>query len=350
MKEFSRRDFLKLAALGLGTMAFRPFFGAGESISQDLDNVTLGRIAKASISVYSQPDDKSRILYTRYLDELINIYDNVISDKGPVWNPLWYRVWRGYIHSAQIQIVQHRLNPVASAIAGEKQLAEVTVPFTQSMRRINGQGWQPVYRLYYESIHWVVAVEEGPDGTPWYRIKDELLDADSMDYHVPAAHMRILPNDELTPITPEVPHHLKRIEVSLAQQTLVAYENEVPVLETKISSGLNYKPDPDKPSWKTPTGEFNISVKMPSKHMGDGQLTSDLNAYELPGVPWSSFFAENGVAFHGTYWHNNYGIPMSHGCVNMKPDEAKWLFRWVRPVYEKIDWDHKGLGTSVIVY
>jgi lipoprotein-anchoring transpeptidase ErfK/SrfK len=349
MKQYSRRDFLKLAALGLGTMAFRPFFGMGESISQDIDNVTLGRIARDSISVYSQPDDKSRILYTRYQDELINIYDEVVADKGPAWNPLWYRVWRGYMHSAMVQIVQNRLNPVASAIAGEKQLAEVTVPFTQSMRRINGQGWQPVYRLYFESVHWVVAVEEGPDGAPWYRIKDELLDHDSVDYHVPAAHMRILSDDELTPITPDVPHEKKIIVVSLAQQTLVAYEGDLPVLETKISSGSNYKPNPDLPSWNTPSGKFNVSVKMASKHMGDGQLTSDLSAYELPGVPWCSFFAEHGVAFHGTYWHNNFGNPMSHGCVNMKTAEAKWLFRWVRPIHNEIDWDHKGYGTTVIV-
>ncbi len=90
-------------------------------------------------------------------------------------------------------------------------------------------------------------------------------------------------------------------------------------------------------------------VKMASKHMGDGQLTSDLNAYELPGVPWCTFFAENGVAFHGTYWHTNYGVPMSYGCVNMKPAEAKWLFRWVLPVADVMDWDHKGYGTQITV-
>ena len=93
MKEYSRRDFLKLAALGLGTMAFRPFFGAGNSIAQDMENVPLGRIAKASIRVYSQPDDQSRILYTLYQNELINTSDEVISVKGPTLNPLWYLVW-----------------------------------------------------------------------------------------------------------------------------------------------------------------------------------------------------------------------------------------------------------------
>ena len=65
--------------------------------------------------------------------------------------------------------------------------------------------------------------------------------------------------------------------------------------------------------------------------MGDGQLTAEIEAYELPGVPWTTFFAPNGVAFHGTYWHDNFGMTMSRGCVNMRTEEAKWLFRWIMP-------------------
>ncbi len=211
MKQYTRRDFLKLTALGLGGLAFRPFYGVGESISQDLDSDQVARVAIPSISVYSQPDDTSKIVYTRYHDELVNIYDEVISDKGPEWNPLWYRVWRGYIHSARLQRVKYLLNPVPTSFVGEKQLSEITVPFTQSMRYTAYDGWNPVYRLYYESVHWIVGLEEGPDGGAWYRIKDELLDSDSTDYFVPAAHLRIIPLSELSPITPEVPFNQKRI-------------------------------------------------------------------------------------------------------------------------------------------
>ncbi len=89
-------------------------------------------------------------------------------------------------------------------------------------------------------------------------------------------------------------------------------------MHTKISSGMpQATPPPGQTSTDTPRGEFNVQSKMPSKHMGDGNLTADLNAYELPGVPWVCFFEpENGVATHGTYWHTNYGTTMSHGCVN----------------------------------
>ncbi len=349
MKQYSRRDFLKLSALSLGALAFRPFYGVGESISQEMDSEQIARVAINSISVYKHPDDTSQILYTRYRDELINIYEEIVSDKGPKWNPVWYKVWRGYVHSARLQPVQYRLNPIPSNITGDKQLMEITVPFTQSMRRVNGQGWVPMYRLYYETVHWVVGIEEGPDGNAWYRVKDELLDSDSMDYHIPAQHARLIQPAELTPISPELDYNEKRIEVSLLEQTLTAFEKDVPVLQTKISSGLDYKPK-DLPEWSTPRGEFRVVVKMPSKHMGDGQYTSDLNAYELPGVPWSTFFTEDGIAFHGTYWHNNFGNRMSHGCINMKTEEAKWIFRWVKPEVKEIDWDTKGYGTSVLVY
>ena len=99
----------------------------------------------------------------------------------------------------------------------------------------------------------------------------------------------------------------------------------------------------------TPKGRFNIRVKMPSKHMGDGNLTDDITAYELPGVPWNCFFHETGVATHGTYWHQNYGRKMSHGCVNMTPDEAKWLFRWTMPESTEEIWEQRGFGTPVYV-
>ena len=61
-----------------------------------------------------------------------------------------------------------------------------------------------------------------------------------------------------------------------------------------------------------------------------------------------------GNAFHGTYWHDNFGLQMSHGCVNMRTDEAKWLFRWSTPVFKTPieshqDWEQRGMGTLVII-
>ena len=343
--KFSRRDFLKLSAAGLGSLAFRSYFGHGE----DPQGGNLARVAINSVSVYSRPNDESTILYQRKRDELINIYYEVISEDGPGYNPLWYRVWRGYIHSAHLQRVKLHFNePVYQFPEKTGQLAEVSVPFTQTMRYLTyKKAWEPLYRLYYGSTHWVVGIDEGPDGTPWYRLHDELTE---VQYHTPAVNLRLIPPEEFAPISPEVPAWEKRIEVSIAQQSLVAYEGSKVVMKTTVSTGLpDRRTDPTQIPTDTPTGEFRVYSKMPSKHMGNGQLTADLEAYELPGVPWTTFFAEHGVALHGTYWHTNFGMTMSHGCVNMRNEEAKWLYRWTTPVAEPGTWEQRGYGTLVVV-
>lgn len=334
---------MKLAALSLGSLAFRPYFNLEEEDQEGL----LGRVTIRSVSVYEEPSDKSTIVVQRYRDELLHIYYEVISDTGPAWNPKWYRVWRGYVHSGYIQKVETHLNPVLSSIPENGQLVEVSVPITQTMRYNRYNGWQPIYRLYYRSVHWAMGVDEGPDGQPWYRLRDELLD---VDYHAPATHFRPITAEELAPISADVPPEKKRVEVSLGRQTLTAYEGDKVVLQTTISSGIpSQKPGPNGIPTETPKGAFHVQSKMPSKHMGDGNLTADLEAYELPGVPWVSFFEpKTGVALHGTYWHDNFGIPMSHGCVNMRMDEAKWMYRWTTPVVEASDWNRTGWGTLVI--
>lgn len=343
-KPLHRRDFLKLGVAALGALAFRPYF----SSTDDYNTGLLARIGTTSVSVYEKPNDKSKIICQKYRDELVNIYYEVTAD-APGYNPLWYRVWRGFIHSGHLQRVKINLNPVVDAISSpEGAVAEITVPFTQSYRYLGKNNWQPLYRLYYESIHWVMGVDEGPDGTPWYRLKDELLE---IDYHVPAIHVRIIPPEELTPIAPDVPWEKKRIEVSIANQTVTAYEGETVVLHTKCATGIPaYGYTTNGIPTDTPRGIWHVHSKMPSKHMGDGNMTSDIEAYELPGVPWVTFFhQEYGVAFHGTYWHTNFGIQMSHGCVNMRTAEAKWIYRWTYPIVETPVVEKNGYGTRVIV-
>jgi lipoprotein-anchoring transpeptidase ErfK/SrfK len=63
--------------------------------------------------------------------------------------------------------------------------------------------------------------------------------------------------------------------------------------------------------------------------MATGNLAN--NGFDLPGIPWVSYITERGVAFHGTYWHNDYGKPRSHGCINLTSQAAKWIFRWTLP-------------------
>lgn len=345
MSEITRRDFLKLSTLALSGLAFSRV----DTSLGGFDDTDLVRVATNSVSVYNQPNDTSSIVTQWLRDELVNVYEEVNSGT-PGYNPVWYRVWGGYMHRAHLQKVRFSYNKPMPVIRETGQLGQVTVPYSQSMRYVQNKGWVPVYRLYYDSVHWIVGVEEGPDGEPWYRLMDELLDT---TYLVQSSHLRPIPDEELTPISPEVPFESKRIEVSLATQTLTCFEAEKTVFQTKVSTGIpsNYT-GVNGISTTTPSGDFHVEVKMPSKHMGQGNLAADINDYVLPGVPWCTFFTTKGHAFHGAWWHDNFGVPMSHGCVNMRPDEAKWLFRWTLPTasaneINPLTLDRKGFGTSV---
>lgn len=351
-RAFNRRDFLRLGLLSLGSLAFGSGFWSEETPDPDL----LGRVTIEEIDVYTLPrSDTSLIVGKRYRDQLVVIYYSLTAPDGPAYNPVWYRVWGGYVHSAYLQLVKTSLNPVLESIPEAGQLCEVTVPYAQSYRYNRYDGWQPHYRLYYETTHWITGVADGPDGNPWYQITNEL--DKYLTYYAPASYFRPIPDEEVSPLSPEVPPEEKRIEVSLAEQMVRAFERDQEVFITKISSGIySSRPPSNGIQTETPKGWFNIVSKAPSKHMGYLQASGAPVGYVLPGVPWTSFFVyETGVAFHGTFWHNNFGVPMSRGCVNMRTADAKWLFRWTTPVWEtpvkeRYAWDRRGYGTRVLVY
>lgn len=343
MSRISRRDFLKLGGSTVTGLGLSPVF----SRLQNFDDSVQVRVASQSVSVHSGASDQNRIVAQRFRDELINVYEEV--DAGtPAYNPIWYRTWGGYMHRARLQKVKVLFNEPLTAIPeGTRLVAEITVPYTQAMRYTKTYGWQPNLRLYYGSVHWIEGIDEGPDGEAWYRVLDELV---RYPYHVKAAHMRSIPFEEWTPITPDVPLADKRVEVNLTTQVLTAYENDQVVMKTNVSSGIaSAQRDPKALSTKTPSGEFRILSKYPSKHMGNGNLFATPDEYELPGVPWTCFFHEEGYAFHGTYWHDNFGVPMSRGCINMRIEEAKWLFRWVQPLHDQSRIYSPGYGTLVII-
>ncbi|MGE5785437.1 MAG: L,D-transpeptidase, partial [Myxococcales bacterium] len=122
------------------------------------------------------------------------------------------------------------------------------------------------------------------------------------------------------------------IDVSIQKQTLVAYEGKRPMFATLVSTGVDGLMDPAT-SKSTKTGVFQIV----SKH-----LTATMNgeepdgAYEMREVPWVQYFSE-GYALHGAYWHDGFGEPRSHGCVNLSPIDARWLFHFTHPGLPK-DW------------
>jgi hypothetical protein len=324
-RQFSRREFLKTLAMGFAVAAFPKATNSSDILSV----VKLGRVTTDSISVYKEASDKSQILFQHFRDDIVNIYNTVISEDGPAYNPYWHRVWGGYMHSAFIQNVRNQLNPVQKTFPSSGQLMELTVHYSQSYNiRQNGK-WDSFYRLYFSSTHWVFDVIEGLDGNAWYQVKDGLM---TLSYYVLATHLRAVNDDELAPIHPQVSSKNKRIEISIDFQTLRAFEGESLVKEALVSTGLpTTSIDPAAIPTDTPKGNHIVRSKKPSVHMGDGTLRSDAEAYELPGVPWVSYFETRGYAMHGTFWHNNFGMTMSHGCINMHSEDAKWIYRWSTP-------------------
>lgn len=131
----------------------------------------------------------------------------------------------------------------------------------------------------------------------------------------------------------------KWIEVHLSEQRVIAYEGTRPVRSFTVSTGL--------PRTPTVTGQFRIRMKVRAQTMsGPG--------YYLPNVEWVQYFYDD-YAFHGTYWHDNFGQPMSRGCVNMTNEDARWLFDWAGPVfdYNGPTWQRPGAenpGTLVVVH
>jgi hypothetical protein len=112
----------------------------------------------------------------------------------------------------------------------------------------------------------------------------------------------------------------KHIVVDVSEAMLYAYDGTVLFMKEPISTGLEFTP--------TPRGTFTIFKKTPARYM-QGPLpgVSD-QVYDLPGVPWDLYFTEDGAVIHGAYWHDHFGKPWSHGCVNLSPQNAKKLYDW----------------------
>lgn len=137
----------------------------------------------------------------------------------------------------------------------------------------------------------------------------------------------------------------KWIDVSILKQSLVAYEGTKPVYATLVSTGADGLGDPKK-THSTIQGVFRIHTKHVSVTM-DGDDVGD--EFDLRDVPFVQYFTE-GYALHAAYWHDDFGIPRSHGCVNLAPRDAAWLFEWTTPDVPK-EW-HAGLSLrgGTIVY
>jgi hypothetical protein len=166
-----------------------------------------------------------------------------------------------------------------------------------------------VARLQPRSPHNVLETATGDDGDPLaYRVAEGW---------VRAADMKIArPSDPPAEAGPGE----RWIDIDLDAQVLVAYEGTTPVYATLIASGAGKN--------ATPTGVHRMWIKFAEKEMTGGM--SDTDAYSVATVPWTQFYAKD-LALHTSYWHDRFGKPRSHGCINLAPRDARFLYFWSAP-------------------
>jgi hypothetical protein len=178
---------------------------------------------------------------------------------------------------------------------------------------------RPLYRLEDSQLLEVGTIEKHARFHPARTLKQDgrtLLQTE-VGFLVDKEHVRLV---RKTARPTDIPAGEKWIHVDLEQQTLVAYEHDRAVFATLVSSG--------KEGFEPPLGIFRIHKKYISTTMNGPD--PDDGWYEVEEVPWTMYYWES-YALHGTYWHNDFGKSRSHGCTNVAPADAKWLFYWSEP-------------------
>jgi len=369
-KTFSRREFFKYSGLALAGLAFRP----GQSKFLNLDtsilgqetspevifpgNETLGRICVGSpgtrVDIKSEPYWEAPAVGQAWFDDVFSWKREVIASQldGNRINQRWVETPEGYIYADYVQrtkhIPQEPLQTLPETSLGDRGMwVEVVTPYTGlTLNKAPAQFWlketiKP--RIYYSQIFWAFNVRQDPvTGKTQYCLKQR-TGAETDEYWADASVCRQITPEEIAPIHPEAEN--KHVLVDLHYQTISCFEGDKEVFFARVTTG-GYSYEEER--WLTPIGKHTIWRKSISTHM-----SADITGgnYDMSGIGWSTFFSPNGEALHSTYWHNFFGNPGSHGCVNMRPEDAKWVWRWTKPVvdYDPGDLIIQGLNQSTAV-
>jgi len=335
----SRREILKVAAAGFTGLALRPFdrlWGLVDFPQAE----RLGR-ACATIEIKARPDPESATLGVLYEDYVVP-WLREVSGLNPNFvftNQRWVEINDGYVYAPYLQPVRNLSNSPLSTLPtgslGNGMWAEVTVPYVDirldsdptknSWAGSRVEQGQPL-RIYYSQVFWIDRIQVDGAGLVEYHVNPNYYGGLDQ-FWVDARAMRPILADELMPIHPDA--QSKRIKVDVTRQTLSCYEGEQEIFICRTASGAKYDMYGNiVDKWATPIGIHKITRKFVSLQMSGGTTGAP---YDLPGIGWTVIFATGGVAIHSTFWHNNFGDPMSHGCVNVSPDDAKWIFLWTLP-------------------
>ncbi len=283
-----------------------------------------------AVTIYKEPSVSSGRVATYQPDQSFTILGEVRAPFS-AHNDLWYETEEGYVHSAWVLPVRHYPpQPFIEINGGFGFWGEVARPYTEGYRMPSTASGRQ-YRFYGGCVFRVLESLVDENGTGWYKVKDDYPPRQTTNHQwVLAEDMRRIPRAEMAPIRPFVGNKL--MTIVNAEQALICYEGDEEVFYTKFAGGMGG-------NLATPPGTYHVLLKQASRHMSNasypGQPPEERATaaiFDLPGVPWVIFFTLRGHAIHGAYWHNDYGIRRSHGCVNVPIDAGRWLYRWVHPI------------------
>lgn len=358
----SRRDFLKLAGLGLGTMALNPYdLSSRTPAKQYPDAENLGRVAVYpyfySTEIKAKPDFMAATVRPIPDDEVVVWQREVIGAPAFGWsNRRWVETNEGYIYAPFVQPVKNLPNTPLTAMPDGKAgfWAEVTVPHVDLRVENAASAWVKdtladnlIPRLYYSQVVWIDRVQADQNGQILYRFNEDFghgYGPGDLLWGDGSAFYPLTPED-VAPISPDVDPATKRILIDRTgeYQTLSCYEGNTEVYFCRVSTGVKT----DSGEYLTPLGDHKIERKFISFHMSSN---SPASGYDTPAVSWTTLFSySTGVAIHAAFWHNLFGDRRSHGCVNCHPEDAKWIFRWTLPTVSLDQGDVQELGTEVTV-
>lgn len=362
-QNISRRDFLKLAGVGLGALAFMPAKGINldklfdelsrpKRLPQFPASAIIGRTVDPDIDLRNRPTNDPNLnssIGKLPADTLVEWNREVIGNViGGLNNQRYVETPQGYIYASVLQPTRNLPNtPIAAIPDGQPGFwAEVTVPYIDLahegpvaspwLRSNLEHNFPP--RLYYGQVVWVDQIRNS-NGFIEYRWNEEPVHGYGYGmgngnevFWADGAGLKVLTEEDDAPINPNVAPDDKRIEVDLDFQTLACYEGSSEVYFCRTSSGLKNLIDPAtglaNNKLATPVGNLLTHWKIVSLNMTAGSFQS---GYSTPAVPWTTMISGDGIAIHGAFWHNAFGEKRSHGCINVTPEDAKWIFRWTTP-------------------
>jgi len=335
-RRLSRRDFLKTGIFAAGFLTLKPWESLNHLQAQWPDAEQLGRnCTGGTITLRAHPSANATEISKVYEDTVVVWLREVVGEApSGVYSRRWVETPNGYLFAPVVQPVRNLPNaPIILApnsSAGQGFWAEVTVPYVDiKVEKDPCSFWlrnvkNP--RLYYSQVLWIDAISTNDQGQVSYRVNEKYGNCGDT-YWGAAEAFRPLTAEEIAPIHPDAAD--KRVYVDLNHQTLSCFEGKDEVYFCRISSGAKYDAQGrsvDK--YSTPIGQHLPWEKDISTHMAGGSIGT---GYDTPGISWTTLFDPQGAAIHSTFWHNDFGTPRSHGCVNARPEDAKWVFRWGLP-------------------